>query len=146
MRLMRKLSLLVVLFLMGCPSIPPTPPPGPDAEAGAPVIDDAGPVLMVDATIADAGDAGDPDGRKRKDAGVADAAPPAPPSDACGAAEAHLLALKCLDSRGRLLGGPNLHGVKWADICRQDRNNGVDLKPTCIAVKKTCEEVVSSCK
>jgi len=75
---------------------------------------------------------------------IADAATEAaPPRDACDAAEARLLELGCHDSRGRLLGGPNLHGTRWGDICRDNAAKGVSMQPACIASKKTCAEVLT---
>lgn len=71
-----------------------------------------------------------------------DATPP-PPKDACGAGEQNLLKLGCKDDRGRFLGGPNMHGVPWAQICRDNKANGVDMKPLCLAATKSCAEVQS---
>ena len=109
------LVLMSVSFWVLCGAAgcpPPSPtPPTPDADSGSVV-----------------------------DASVMDAVPPSP-NDACSAAEANLLALGCKDSRGRLLGGPNLHGVPWAQICRENAANGVDMKPTCIVAKTSCAGV-----
>jgi hypothetical protein len=73
---------------------------------------------------------------------VVDAAPPGP-TDACGAGEANLLKLGCKDGRGRVIGEANLHGESWAQICRDNKAHGVDMKPTCIAVAKDCAGVMS---
>jgi hypothetical protein len=66
---------------------------------------------------------------------------PPPGSDICAAGEQNLLKLECKDDRARLIGGPNLHGVPWAAICRENKTNGVDMKPACIAMAKSCAEV-----
>lgn len=81
------------------------------------------------------------------DASVKDAAPapPPPPLDACGLGEQNLLKLGCKDSRGRVIGSPDLHNVSWAAICRANMTNGVDMKPACMAAAKNCTEV-ESCK
>lgn len=65
----------------------------------------------------------------------------APPTDECSAGEQNLLKLECKDDRARLIGGPNLHGVPWATICRENKTNGVDMKPLCIAAATSCAEV-----
>lgn len=109
-------ELAFTAMLCGCPPAPPAPPT-PDADSGQPIFDAA--------------------------PAPADAAPPPPATDSCGRAEAHLLELGCKDSRGRLLGGPNLHGVGWADICRGNLRNGVSMQPDCIALAKSCAEVMT---
>lgn len=78
---------------------------------------------------------------------VVDAAPPAPPQpvDSCAAGEAKLLALGCKDSRGRLIGGPDMHDAGWAQICRQDLEAGVDIHAICIAAASNCTQVMA-CK
>ena len=118
---MRKLTPLLLLVLLGCPPNPPNPPPSPDADAAAPppIVDAAPPPPPP-----------------------SDAAPP-PPPDACGAGEQNLLKLGCKDGRDRLIGGPNMHGVAWAQICRDNKANGVDMHPICIAVARSCPEVLS---
>jgi len=68
-----------------------------------------------------------------------DAAPS--PSDACGRAEQNLLKLQCKDQRGDVIGAPNLHGVPWAQICRDNKANGVDMKPECLMLKTNCAGV-----
>ena len=71
---------------------------------------------------------------------------PQPPQDACGRAEARLLALGCKDARGRLLGGPTLRGLSWADLCRQNAEAGVPMQPACITLKASCQEIESTCR
>lgn len=65
----------------------------------------------------------------------------AAPSDACGLAEQNLNKLGCKDPRGRLLGGPNLHGDAWSTVCRTNRTNGVDMKPECLMQATSCAAV-----
>ena len=69
-------------------------------------------------------------------------AAPVPGPDVCGLAETNLLKLQCADTRGRLLGGPDLHGTKWSDVCRIDADAGISLVPSCIAAASTCAEVM----
>jgi hypothetical protein len=91
---------------------------------------------------------------------VADAAAPAPPAssaptpapaptpephDACWSAGQKLISLACKDTRGRLMGGPDLQGVSWSVVCRQDLANGVDLKASCIAGAASCT-AAEACK
>lgn len=115
-RLGFRARIVVALVLGGCTPTPgPIPPPAPDAS------DSGGPAPTP----------------------PADAAPA--PVDACAAAEAKLLALACKDSRGRLLGGPTLHGETWSALCRENAAHGVDMQPGCIASKTTCAEV-STCR
>lgn len=109
--------IVAAALLCACPPSPG--PPVPDADSGQPIADAAPPPSPA-----------------------ADASP----SDTCGAAETRLLELGCKDSRGRLLGGPNLHGVSWSDVCRDNAKNGVSLQPNCIAKAKSCAEVMSSCR
>ena len=125
---MRILLSLLVLTLLGCPPNPPAPPPGPDADAAGPSAEDASvpPAPAVDAAPAPAADA-----------------TPTPLIDACGAAEVNLLKLGCKDGRGYVIGSPNLHGVPWAQICRDNKAHGVDMKPACIALAKDCTGVMS---
>lgn len=117
---MKSLALIPVVaiaaVLVACPSKPPIVPP--DASDAAPVAD-ATPLPVPVA----------PDGAQ---------------IDACGQAESNLLILKCKDSRGRLLGGPNEHGVPFAAVCRDDLAKGVDVHASCIANASTCAGV-SSC-
>lgn len=61
--------------------------------------------------------------------------------DSCGLAEQNLLKLGCKDPRGRLLGGPDLHGVSWSQVCRANKTNGVDMKPECLMIATTCAGV-----
>jgi hypothetical protein len=113
----------VILLLVGAACTPapsPAKPPSPDGDALTPVA--------ADATV------------------PAEAAPAPPaPTDACAAGEAKLLALGCKDSRGRLIGGPDLHGVGWAIQCRVDLDAGVDLHAICIAAAPSCTAVMA-CK
>jgi len=79
---------------------------------------------------------------------VVDASPPAPPPppapDAgslvhnCGAAQANLLKLGCKDSRGRLIGGPNLHGATWASMCVNNTLAEASMNPVCVAAAQDC--------
>jgi hypothetical protein len=62
-------------------------------------------------------------------------------ADQCDAAQAHLLPLGCKDSRGQVLGAPNLHGVSFADVCRNEYANGIDFKAGCLATVKDCAGV-----
>lgn len=64
-------------------------------------------------------------------------------STTCKNAEATLLALKCRDSKGALLGGPTKRGKPYADFCIETMSNGIDLNPGCYAAAKTCEEALS---
>ena len=64
----------------------------------------------------------------------------------CSQAEATLLQLQCKDARGRLLGGPNLHGVRWADICATDMDAGISVAASCIAAATSCAQAEASCK
>ena len=92
---------------------------------------------------------GCPPSSKMPHVGDADAANPlvaadgAAPVDACAAAEDMLLRLKCTDARGRLIGGPNLHGEPWSQICRDDLAQGVDLGAACMITKSDCAGVNS---
>jgi hypothetical protein len=63
---------------------------------------------------------------------------------ACVAAQATLLTLKCKDARGRLIGGPNEHGVSFAAVCTDTFGKGIDVHANCIAVARDCAGV-SSC-
>jgi hypothetical protein len=102
-------------FLLLVPLIlgcPPQPtPPTPDADAMTPPVSDA----------------------------AAETTPA--PADACGRAEQNLLKLSCKDQRGQVIGAPNLHGVPWAQICRDNKANGVDMKPECLALKTNCAAI-----
>ena len=73
--------------------------------------------------------------------------PPQPvePQDACWTAGQKLLQLGCRDTRGRLLGGPNLSGITWSAVCRQNLANGVDLNAACITAAATCQ-IAQACK
>lgn len=64
-------------------------------------------------------------------------------TDPCGRAEQHLLQLQCKDQRGQVIGAPNLHGVPWSQICRENKSNGVDMKPECLMAKTNCAGVES---
>ena len=70
---------------------------------------------------------------------------PSPGNDSCAVAEKKLIDLGCKDRRGRYLGGPTLRGKPWADVCRENALNGVDMKPDCIAQQPDCQGV-SSCR
>ena len=59
----------------------------------------------------------------------------------CTAAEAKLLSLSCTDSRGKLLGGKNEHGVSFTDRCKNVQDNGVFLNPRCLSNIHACSEV-----
>lgn len=63
---------------------------------------------------------------------------------ACLAAQSNLLRLLCKDARGRLIGGPNEHGVAFAATCTDTLAKGVDVHANCIAAAKDCAGV-SSC-
>lgn len=117
-------NLIPVLLLLAMTACPPatTKPPSPDGDAVPP------PVAEAAASVAEAAPA-----------------PPAPAVDACAAGEAKLLALGCKDTRGRLIGGPDLHGVGWAIQCRIDADAGVDLHAICIAAASSCAQVMQ-CK
>lgn len=65
---------------------------------------------------------------------------PVPGRGYCDDAEEQLLRLGCKDGRGRPLGGPNLRGEPFRDICRNALENAVDLNPKCIAAAGTCTE------
>lgn len=67
--------------------------------------------------------------------------PPNPNNSYCQPAQDKLLQLQCKDSRGELLGGPNKHGVSFADRCMQTQNNSVSLAPQCLSMIKNCSEV-----
>lgn len=69
--------------------------------------------------------------------------PAKPPisTDACDAAENHLLNdLECPDGRGGMLGGPTKKGKSWAQLCKDDAANGVDLHAACLAMIGKCSE------
>ena len=72
-------------------------------------------------------------------------APSPEPHDACWNAAQKLLALGCKDSRGRVLGGPDLSGLTWSQVCRQDLANGVNLNASCITAAATCA-TAEACK
>ena len=79
-------------------------------------------------------------------------APPAPaadaavePHDACWNAAQKLLELSCKDTRGRLLGGPNMSGLTWSTVCRQDFLNGAKINTTCIIGASSCA-AAEACK
>lgn len=110
-----------------CPPSPVPPDGGPDASPPPDPGDASPPVL----------DAGRPQDGSSPDSAV---------EDACARGETQLLALGCKDNRGRLIGGPTLKGLTWADVCRQNAALKVDMKPSCIAVAKTCAEVSSTCR
>ena len=121
---MRKLLPLFILLFSGCQPTPPNPVvPSPDADASTPVVVDA---ISLDAS---------------PEAAVDSASDTPPNNDLCAAAQANLIKLGCKDSRGRLIGGPNLHGIAWADVCRSNKANQVDMNPACIAIKTSCPEV-----
>lgn len=126
---MRRLAILAALLpfaLCGAAGCPPGPlPPSPDADAAPQPVVEAGPSPLLDA------------------APYVDATPA---TDACARGEAQLLALGCKDSRGRLLGGPTMKGVAWAQVCRNNAINGIDMRPDCIATKRSCTEVNASCR
>lgn len=61
--------------------------------------------------------------------------------DPCIGAERNLLALQCKDERGRLIGGPNLHDVPYRTVCRDNADNGADMKPRCVLAAKSCKEI-----
>lgn len=65
---------------------------------------------------------------------------PVPGRASCDDAEEQLLRLGCKDGRGRPLGGPNLRGEPFRDICKNAMQNAVDLNPKCIAAARTCTE------
>ena len=77
---------------------------------------------------------------------VVDATPPAPPptpdagilTQNCVAAQANLLKLGCKDSRGRLIGGPNLHGATWASMCVNNTLAEAGMNPVCVAAAHDC--------
>lgn len=68
---------------------------------------------------------------------------PSPGNDDCAAAEKKLLDLGCKDRRGRYIGGPNLHGVPWAQQCRDFAAVDVDVQPKCIVQAVDCEGVMA---
>ncbi len=122
---MRKYLLLVPLLLAGCPSNPSNGPCPSTLAAPTPcVLKDAAPPSPAPVVV--------------------DAAP-SPKLDVCGLGEANLIKLGCKDDRGRLLGGPDLHGVSWAAVCRADQSHNVNMQPGCMAAAKNCEEV-SKCR
>lgn len=61
----------------------------------------------------------------------------------CQAAQVRLLALKCQDSQGRLLGGPNKAGQSFSAVCQNALVNHVNVNPVCLAGVKSCQEVDS---
>lgn len=63
------------------------------------------------------------------------------PDLGCKAAEEHLLALECKDSKGRLLGGPNRRGESFRSICETAIKARVSLRPACIARVTSCDAV-----
>lgn len=134
---MRILPLLLTTVLcgafIGCPHSGPQPqPPAPDASDAC--VNEAGASLTATSPCICSCDAG-------ADSGVDAHVDSGAPKDICAAAEAKLLTLQCKDPRGRLLGGPNLSGTKWADICRDVTAGQADMKPGCISVAKSCTEV-----
>lgn len=52
-------------------------------------------------------------------------------TDKCGDAEKHLIELGCLDNRGRLLGGPNLHGQSFKQRCEIGHQAKLWFNPVC---------------
>lgn len=69
---------------------------------------------------------------------------PVTDTDQCGLAEKNLLALECKDRRGRLLGGPNLHGESYKARCEAlQLQQNVWINPKCKAEAKTCEEAAA---
>jgi hypothetical protein len=118
---------IIGLFLLGCPQPTPNQPVVPDADAAT---------SSVDASIPPPVDAAPPIPTSVKEAG---------PPDSCALGEQNLLKLACVDARGRLIGGPNMHGEPWSQICRDNAEAGVDMKPACIAQAKTCA-VVENCR
>lgn len=63
-------------------------------------------------------------------------------SDWCVAAQTHLLSdVNCPDYRGIRLGSPNKHGVSFADVCRDEYANGIDLKAKCLSEAPNCQAV-----
>ncbi len=64
----------------------------------------------------------------------------------CYEAEQHLLNdLNCKDRRGRRIGGPNLKGLSFAEICRDLYTQGVNFKARCLSTAKNCDEVNTLC-
>jgi len=124
---MRKFVIPLILLWLGCPPTSATKT-------------DASPEVSVDASTADATleDASEDSANNTSD--VPDSLP-YEASDVCTLGEQALLKLECKDARGRLIGGPNLHGMSWAQICRQNKSNKVDMKPRCISLAKSCKEV-----
>jgi hypothetical protein len=115
---------IALLVAAGCQTSPPNCPPVTAAvSAPCPASADAAPPVVADAATVDA-----------------------TPNDACQAGQVALLKLGCTDNRGRLIGGPNEHGVPWAQICRENLANGVDMKASCIAASTSCSEVNTSCR
>lgn len=63
------------------------------------------------------------------------------PVHSCAAAEENLLRLKCRDSAGALLGGPNRRGVAFRDVCSNAIANKVSIRPVCLAGLRNCADV-----
>jgi len=61
--------------------------------------------------------------------------------EVCEDAKMHLLDLQCKTSKGRLLAGPLLNGDDWADFCRYELSNGVNIDPVCLSKLPSCEGV-----
>ena len=113
---MKALVLLAAVLLAGCPTPAPQPPPSP------PDASDAAPAPPTPAAA---------------DSGVVLV-------PACVTAQDTLLRLGCKDARGRLIGGPNEHGVSFAAVCTDTFGKGIDVHANCITVARDCAGV-SSC-
>jgi hypothetical protein len=57
----------------------------------------------------------------------------------CKRAEENLLALGCPE------GQPTKKGKRFADVCRETQDNGIDLNPKCLAGVKACSEIDKVC-
>lgn len=60
-------------------------------------------------------------------------------SEWCDKAEANLLALGCPE------GQPTKKGTRFADVCRDTQENGINLNPQCLAGIKSCDAVDKEC-
>lgn len=72
--------------------------------------------------------------------------PPPQPSGSCVAAQEKLLSLQCQDE-GRLLGGPNRHGVPFDQFCQDMIDKGIFTaqQVQCLSNITDCKQVDAVC-
>lgn len=66
--------------------------------------------------------------------------------DMCKSAQEKLLSLQCMDE-GRLLGGPNKHGIPFAQTCKDYVDKGVLTQKyiQCLSTITDCKQVDTLC-